>query len=143
MTDINSYIESRVQGQITWMEGKAAFNQKKYKQIKVMEIIAAATIHFFAGLQPDYRSISIVTGLLGVFIVVLNALQQLYKYHENWITYRSAIEALKREKILYETQIDPYTGADAFQKFVQNFEALLANENKSWQTNWTQKEEKK
>ncbi|MCW3109968.1 MAG: hypothetical protein JWQ09_4474 [Segetibacter sp.] len=137
------YIKNRVDDQIQWMEGKSVQNQKKYKQYKIAEIVTAAAIPFLAGLQNQIGGIAIATGILGVTLVVLNGLQQLYKYHENWITYRSTIEVLKREKILFETQTGPYNGSDAFVKFVQNFEAILANENKVWKDNLTQKPEQK
>ena len=141
--DTTIYLKERVEDLISWMEGKSKHNQQRYKLLKVLEIIAAAIIPFLAGYQGVHKSIPIITGLLGVFIVVINGLQQLYKYHENWITYRTTLEALKREKILYESQSDPCNDGTAFQKFVQNFEALLANENKAWKTNWMQKAEQK
>jgi hypothetical protein len=140
--DNTAYLKDRAEDQINWMEGKAAHNQKKYKQLKVMEIVSAASIPFFAGFS-EWKSFSIVTGLLGVVIVILNGVQQLYKYHENWLTYRTTIEQLRREKILFESGSDPYNDADAFQKFVQNFEAILASENKVWKANWMQKAEQK
>lgn len=137
------YLKNRVDDQIHWMESKSVDNQKKYKQFKIAEIVTAASIPFLAGLQNKIDCIAIATGILGVALVVLNGLQQLYKYHENWITYRSTIEVLKREKILFETQTGPYSGTDAFIKFVQNFEAILANENKVWKDNLAQKPEQK
>lgn len=133
------YLQERVDEQIKWMEKKSAENQQKYKSYKIAEIVTAAAIPFLAGLQNENTNVKIIIGILGVGLVVLNGLQQLYKYHENWITYRSAIEVLRRERILYETQTAPYNGADAFAIFVQNFEALLANENKVWKDNLGQK----
>lgn len=133
--EVTDYVKSRVDDQIIWMEGKSAYNQKKYKQYKVAEIITAAAIPFLAGVQDEKNKLAIVIGLLGVVLVVLNGLQQLYKYHENWINYRTTVEILQREKILFETKTGPYSEAGAFTLFVQNFEALLANENKVWKEN--------
>ncbi|MBD0333495.1 MAG: DUF4231 domain-containing protein [Chitinophagaceae bacterium] len=141
--DPTTYLKDRVDEQISWMEGKSRYNQQRYKLLKLLEIVAAAVIPFLAGFYEVHKSFPIITGLLGVFIVVLNGLQQLNKYHENWITYRTTIEALKREKILYESTSDPYNDSNAFRKFVQNFEAILANENKVWKANWMQKAEQK
>ncbi|MDQ6812622.1 MAG: DUF4231 domain-containing protein, partial [Bacteroidota bacterium] len=120
------YLQNRVDDQITWMEKKSAENQARYKQIKVAEIVTAAAIPFLAGLQGDTnKNVAIVIGVLGVLLVILNGLQQLYKYHENWITYRTTAESLQREKILFQTATGPYAQADAFVVFVQNFEAIL------------------
>ncbi len=104
-----------------------------------MEIIAAACIPFFVGFQQFSPAFSIFAGFLGVLIVILNGMQQLNKYHENWLSYRGCIENLKREQFYFESRIKPYAGEGAFKIFVENFEELLRSENKKWQDNWTQK----
>lgn len=137
------YLQNRVDDQITWMEKKSAENQNRYKQIKVTEIVTAAAIPFLAGLQNDNKNIGIVIGVLGVLLVVLSGFQQLYKYHENWITYRTTVELLQREKILFQTATGPYSQPDAFVTFVQNFETILSSENKVWKENLVQKPDQK
>ena len=127
------YLQQRADEQINWMEGKSKDNQQRYKFFKVVEIVLAASIPLIV----SYPSLAVATGIIGVIIVVLNGMQQLYKYHENWLTYRTTIEALKREKFLFQSQSDPYNDeATAFNRFVQNFEAILANENKKWVDTW-------
>ena len=131
----NEYLEKRVYDQINWMELKSKRSQQRYKTLKLLEIIAAALIPTVAGIPPLHPYLPIISGLLGFLIVVINGVQQLQRYHENWMAYRSSSEALKRERILFEAGTSPYKGAEAFEKFVQNFEAILADENKIWKTN--------
>lgn len=45
-----------------------------------------------------------VTGGLAAAIVVLECVQHLYQYQQNWITYRSIAEALKHERYVYLAQ---------------------------------------
>ena len=139
--DAEKYLQSRVNEQISWMESKSKQNQESYKRLKVMEIVAAAAIPFLAGFHQVHRSFPIITGLLGFFIVVIGGIQQLQRYHENWIAYRATSESLKRERILFETSTDPYQGDQRYERFIQNFEALLADENKIWKTNVGKKSE--
>lgn len=143
--DKEIYLKTRVDDQINWMEGKSAWNQKIYKRLKIAEIIAAALVPMLAGYQTqtdDSRSVlGIIIGALGVVIVILSSIRQLNKYQENWITYRTTIESLKREKFLFETGAMPYNDELAFQKFVINFESLLSKENESWKAVWTRQEE--
>ena len=141
-----TYIKSRVEDQINWMEGKSKWNQTRYKNIKVMEIVAAAIIPLLAGYQPaaeeqNRGTLGIIIGLLGVFIVILTSVRQLNKYQENWLTYRTTLEALKAQKFLFEASAPPYDDAAAFPKFVMNCESLLAKENESWKTVWSKKED--
>lgn len=129
------YLEKRVHDQIHWMELKSKQAQHRYKGLKMTEIISAALIPTVAGIPPLHGYLPIISGLLGFGIVVINGVQQLQRYHENWIAYRSSSEALKRERILFEAGTAPYKGAEAYEKFVQNFESILADENKIWKTN--------
>jgi Protein of unknown function (DUF4231) len=53
-----------------------------------------------------------VTGGLAAVIVVLEGVQHLYQFQEQWITYRSTAEALTRERYLYLARASPYVGED-------------------------------
>lgn len=136
------YIKLRVEDQINWMEGKSKWNQSRYKVLKVIEIVAAAMIPLLVSYQGTMETLKtflgVTTGLLGVLIVILSSIRQLYKYQENWLTYRTTLESLKRERFLFETGASPYDDALAFQKFVANIESLLAKENESWKAVWSQ-----
>ena len=141
--DQSEYLQSRVDTQINWMEEKSKYNQQQYKLLKATELIAAAAIPFLAGFHRENDLFPIITGILGVLIVAMNGLQQLYKYHENWLNYRGTIEELTREKFLFESATEPYNDPEAFHRFVQNIEAVLTNENRKWKANWMQKPEQK
>lgn len=137
--DAETYLNTRVKQQIEWMEGKSKMNQQWYKLLKLVELLAAAAIPFLAGFYKTVSFFPLLTGILGVVIVIAHGLQQLYHFHENWITYRTTIESLKREKYLYESGADPYQIQNAFGLFVQHVEDLLAHENKKWNNNWVEK----
>lgn len=139
----DEYLKYRVYDQIKWLDEKSNFNQRVYKSFRLGEIVAAAAIPFLVNFHNAHPVFPVVTGLLGVLIVVLKGMEQLYKYHENWISYRTANEALKREMFLFESHTDPYNDPGAFQKFVQQVEAILTEENKKWQINLKQKTEPK
>ncbi|CAN5752927.1 hypothetical protein BH10BAC2_BH10BAC2_07220 [soil metagenome] len=142
--DKETYLKTRVDDQINWMDGKSSWNQKIYKRLKIAEIVAAALVPMLAGYQTqttDTRStLGIIIGALGIIIVILSSIRQLNKYQENWITYRTTAESLKREKFLFETGAMPYNDDLAFQKFVINTESLLSKENESWKAVWSKQE---
>src|SRR5580698_2267538 len=84
-----------LQDQIEWYDRKSGSNQKAFKCLKICTIASAAIIPLLASTMPS------TTAGLGVFIVILEGLQQLNQYHSNWIAYRSTCETLKHEKFLY------------------------------------------
>jgi phosphate/sulfate permease len=121
----------RMEGQIKWYSQKSAWNQDCFKKIKVAEIIAAALVPFAAGLSAP----AVVTGLLGVIVVVLEGLQNIYQFQNNWITYRSTAEALKHEKYLWYAKAGQYLNAQNPEALLADrIESLISTENAKWAT---------
>jgi len=119
----------RLEDQINWYDRRSTYNQRIYKWIKVIEIVAAALVPLAAGLHSPAP----VTGSLGVLIAVLEGLLQLNQYHHNWITYRSTCETLKHEKYLYLAHAGPYTAANtAHVLLAERIESLVSQEHAKW-----------
>ncbi|MEW6609711.1 MAG: DUF4231 domain-containing protein [bacterium] len=126
------YINNRLNDQINWYSKKSQTNQKWFKWLRLLEIIAAALIPFLAGIGTTIPYHLIIIGALGVIIAVSAGLSALYKYHEIWIEYRTTAETLKHEKYLYQTKCPPYNNNDAFCSLVQRVEGLISKENTQW-----------
>ena len=125
----------RLNEQIGWYDGKAAWNQKAYKRLKICTIAGAALVPALAA----ESALHWITAGLGVFVAVVEGIQQLYQFQSNWITYRSTCEALQREKHLYFAKAGRY--ADAVNPDVllaETLESLLSQE----QLKWTSSREK-
>ena len=132
--DINEYIKTRVDNQIDWYDKKSLHCQKCYKRIQFWEIIFAASIPLLSGYSTRCFIIPIVIGVLGVIITILESITKLYKYHENWIQYRSTCELLRYQKNLYLTGSSPYNNTDDTidNLFVRNIEQIISSENNQW-----------
>lgn len=119
----------RLEDQIGWYDRRSNRNQRLFKWLKFAEIAAAAIIPFSAGVGAT----PVITGGLGVLIVILEGLQQLNQYHYNWIIYRSTCEELKHEKYLYLSKAGPYaTAADAHAMLAERIEGLISREHAKW-----------
>lgn len=119
----------RVDDQIRWYDQKSLFNQRWYKRLKVGAIVAAAVIPFAAG----FGAPTVVTGGLGVCIVILEGLQGLNQYQQNWINFRSTCESLKHEKYLFLAKAGSYLKSehpDAL--FAERAESLISQEHAKW-----------
>ena len=134
MLEINTYIHDRVDDQINWYDKKSQDAQKRYKQIQVTEIISAAAIPVLVPYVASCGFISFLVAFLGALVAVLEALCRLYKFHENWIQYRTTAELLKYHKYLYQTKSAPYNEQDETVEnvFVRNIEAIISSENNTW-----------
>ena len=132
MLSPEEYVEQRLTDQISWYDRRSSTNQRCFKWLRFVEIVAAATIPFLSGFAGDSFPIKIAIGALGVLVAVLASLLGLLHLQEHWIEYRATAESLTREKFLFLTQTEPYHRDDAFHLLVQRVEALLSKENADW-----------
>jgi hypothetical protein len=118
-----------LQDQIEWYDRKSGTNQKAFKYLKICTMVAAALIPVLANI----KGMAPVTAGFGVFIVILEGLQQLYQYQSNWISYRSTCETLKHEKFLYLGKAGAYaTVNDPHALLAERIESLVSQEHAKW-----------
>ena len=131
MTTEADPITDRLEDQIGWYDRKSISNQRMYKRIKMMEIVAAAVIPFLGALNPP--RVGWWTGGLGVLITVLEGMLHLNQYQQNWIAYRSTCESLKHEKYVYLAKASPYAGVgDPRALLAERVESLVSQEHAKW-----------
>jgi hypothetical protein len=133
MMEQNTYIQERLDDQIDWYDKKSQSNQKWHKRLRVIELIAGASIPFLAAYITEASlTLKLGVGFLGLLITIITGVVTLYKFQENWIEYRTTCEALRHEKFLFLTQTDPYDIKDPFNLLVFRVENLISKENTKW-----------
>lgn len=134
--NIDDYIKYRLDDQINWYDNKAASAQRWYKVYQVAELIIAALIPLLSGYAASSTLIAVIIGVGGALITLIEGICKLFRFHENWIEYRSTCELLRHEKYLYEMRAFPYCKEESYeQMFVKNVEALISAESSKWKTN--------
>lgn len=122
----------RLQDQIAWYDGKSNRCQKRFKLLKTCQIVTAAAIPVAAGASAP----AWLVGGAGAFIVVLEGLQQLEQYQQNWTSYRSTCEQLKHEQYLYLSGAGAYAVApDPDVLLAERVESLVSQEHAAWSAN--------
>lgn len=133
MMDETAYLKERLDNQITWYDKKSQLNQRCYKVIQVSQLIAAASIPLLSGFVLDKEiTFKLLIGGLGTIIAILNGIEGLLKFQENWIEYRTTCESLRHEKYFFDTKTNPYDGSEPFHLLVERVEALISKENSKW-----------
>ena len=100
----------RLKGQVDWYDRKAKANQRAYKVSKISIIVLAILIPVFAeyGFIPGFEeSRAFLVGTAAGVIVLLEGLQVLNKWQENWILYRATCEGLRNEQHLFAEKAGP------------------------------------
>jgi hypothetical protein len=119
----------RVRDQIAWYDEKSRLNQRWFKGLKICQIVTAAAIPVAAGVSAPVW----LVGGSGALIVVLEGLQQLQQYQQNWTTYRATCERLKHEQFLFLAHAGPYGEAPNPEAFLaERVESLVSQEHAAW-----------
>ena len=132
--NINEYLENRVMDQINWYDKKSSLAQRYYKIYQIIEIISATCIPILAAYAKKSDWILLIIAILGGIITVVESITRLYKFHENWIEYRTTSELLKYHRYLFLTESAPYNNSDETLEnfFVRNIESIISSENNTW-----------
>jgi hypothetical protein len=125
------YLKNRVDDQIGWYDRKSASNQRWFRRLRIIEIVAAALIPLLAA-YADWDALKIAVAALGLVIAVIAGILGLFQFQENWTSFRGTCEALKQEKYLFLTKTEPYDQKEPFPLFVQRVEGLMAKEHSAW-----------
>jgi uncharacterized protein DUF4231 len=97
----------RLEAQIAWYDRKASANQRAYKVSKISIVALGILIPVIAeyGHIPGFEgSPAFLVGVAAGAIVLLEGLQVVNKWQENWILYRATCEGLRNERHLMPTR---------------------------------------
>ena len=120
---------ARLREQIEWYDRKSGHGQRWFKRLKILQIVTAAAIPVMAAASVPTAWI----GGAGALIVVLEGLQQLQQYQQNWAAYRATCERLKHEQFLFLAQAGPYAAApDPGALLAERVEGLVSQEHAAW-----------
>lgn len=119
-------IEERVEEQIRWNSKKSSINKRFFYICSCIIIFGSILASLFVKSCPN-TAISLST-----IVAITTSLNNLFKFSNKWKLYRCTTELLKRERSLFENEVDNYKGRpyDLYTKAIEN---IIRNSN----TNWT------
>jgi Protein of unknown function (DUF4231) len=124
-----SPVRARLEEQIAWYDANSEKNQHRFKELKVCQIVTAAAIPVAAAASAPVW----LMGGGGALIVVMEGLQQLQQYQQNWTAYRSTCERLRHEKFLFLGRAGPYATASKPESLLAaRVEGLVSQEHAAW-----------
>jgi Protein of unknown function (DUF4231) len=129
---IEEYIEQRLDNQRKYYSDKSAFNQKWHRRLRSATILIAGLLPVVTAYLDQHIVLKILAGTMGATIAIIEGVQHLNKYQENWVNYRRTSEALKSEKIMFQTHTGAYAQDASLANLVARVEGILTNENQQW-----------
>ena len=134
---------TRLNDQLDWYDKKSGDNQRRYKQIKVAQLVLAGSIPVFALVDATWGRW--ITAILGASVVILEGFQQLGQYNNLWVSYRATAEQLKHEKYLFLARSGPYhglEGQDAVRLLAERVEERVSTEHAKWVSERSKQDDK-
>jgi hypothetical protein len=131
MNETFEYLERRLEPQRKWHNEKAKWNKRRFYTVEVATLLAGAAIPVVnLWLVHDAFWAGVLSAILGGVVVVAASVGKLFKFHENWLQFRTLTEALEREKELYSVGAADYAEADEAGRnrlLVERVESILAS----------------
>ena len=134
--DQESPTQGRLEDQIGWYDRKSQIAQRRYKMLKLAQVTIAGVIPLASVFPIPEEQFKWITAILGLLILIIEAVQQLNQDQQNWTAYRSTCEALKHEKYLYLAGAGPYGNVENQEKrtamLADRIEGLISQEHAKW-----------
>ncbi len=138
MTSLNleKYDTDRYEGQLKWYSKKATKNKRCYYVYQTIIVSLSGFITVAVALDMNdphgiiWPKLSLIASSL---VTVLAGLQKFFRFHENWVQYRTTSEQLKKERYYREFQCGNYAHSESTDKlFVERVESIISRENSFW-----------
>jgi len=131
MDEAFEYLERRVAPQRKWHNEKARWNKQRYYCVEIATLMAGAAIpivNLWAADDPWWGRV--LSAVFGGVIVMAVAVGKLFKFQENWLQFRTLVEALDREEALHQWGAIEDAEADQAARnrlFVERVENILTS----------------
>lgn len=125
------YLESRYRKETDWYDKKAVWNHNAYQIFQWAAIVLSSStaVLVVIGTGP----LKWFAVIIAVLVAISTASLKTFKYQENWISFRTTCETLKKEFHYYEAGLHGYEDSDDKEVlFVDRIESLISRENTLW-----------
>ncbi len=119
----------RLEKQIDWYDLRSRKSQRRYKQLKILQMLVAAALPLLAA----FDAAAWTSAAAGSALLLLEGVQQLGQYQQNWLAYRSTCEQLRHEKFLHAADAGVYADVpDPDRLLAERLEGLVPQEHAKW-----------
>ncbi|MBI4130905.1 MAG: DUF4231 domain-containing protein [Nitrosarchaeum sp.] len=145
-SEFEKYVNDRYYDQVKWYDKKSKHNQSAYVKLQWLLIVSSAMTPVLIAISfglSEYSYLKWISIIIAVIVTITSSVIRIFKFHENWITYRTTCETLKKEIHYYNADVgEYYNNQDKESTFVQRVESLISQENTLW-LNISKKEDTK
>ena len=125
-----AYLNGRWQQQRDYYSKHSLRNKRWHQSLLLFSTLGALVVPVVLNITEIPKW---VPTLLSVLVSVALALDNVYHFGDNWRSFRQTLEAIKQERVFFETGIGSYAEAEnALPLFVQKCEEIMQEEGKRY-----------
>lgn len=133
MTDdeFKGYRDGRYNQMLNYYDKKAIWNKRFYRLCSFYVLVVSAGISPIVLIYKEHAQV--LAAILSPTVTLVAAIAGQYRFHDNWLRYRAAWDALKHEIHFHDAKLGLYMGQeDRHSFFVDQVEGLIAREGSEW-----------
>jgi hypothetical protein len=100
-----------------WYQGAAIKARRYYRLSEIMQLVISASIPVSAILIPNDAK---VPAILGAILVVLTGLKSIFHWHDDYLRFSAAREAVEAERRSYLANAEPYGDSNTKDRLLIN-----------------------
>ncbi|WP_035060233.1 DUF4231 domain-containing protein [Desulfovibrio sp. 6_1_46AFAA] len=132
-TSPESILLADIDSQVAWYGKKARFYKKTDLIVKILLLIFTTAIPFL--IVCNFDNTKYVIALISMLIAILEGFRNIYKSNEKWILYRSILEKMKKERLMYLTETSIYRDKqNKVNLLAKRYIEITSYENEQWET---------
>lgn len=123
----------RLNSQLKWYSDKSVKSQKRYKQLKFLQVFFAVSIPVVSHIDSAFIK-WLISGA-GALIAILESVQHMNQYSTLWVTYRSTAECLEHEKFLFLASAGLYRELEEKERLMllaERVEEIISTDHSRW-----------
>lgn len=101
----NTYALGLASSSYEWYRRAAIKARRFYRLSETAQVVAASSIPVCAVLMPESAKVS---AILGAFVALITGLRSIFHWHDDYLRFSEAREAIEAERRNYMTQAEPY-----------------------------------
>ncbi len=129
MNEELDYTKRRLREQTEWHSKRSRRNKISFYLVEIITLLTGALIPLINIFNMDDYTRRWSSGVLASLSVVAIGISKLYKFQENWLSFRGVNEALRREKELYLNAVGEYdvpSDQERLKRLVARVEGVIA-----------------
>jgi len=124
-----NYLEERLQPQLAWYERRAQTAKRWSVGLISTQLVMTTSIPVANTLAGNS---TVASTILAALAALATGLQQMGKFHENWVRYRTAASSLDAIQLRYNLGLSPFDGDNRHSRLIAEGEGAMSQEGMQW-----------